>query len=208
MELAKDKKAITDRFFLTGGTALSEFYLHHRLSEDLDFFSTLDVSTQDIDPIIVGYINQYKGATFTRTQYFGLYRYQIQFSDGDTLKMDFNHFYFDQINHGTKYGNLEIASLWDITVDKTYLILGSNPRSRDYIDLYYAIQEQGCDLDQLRRAMNEKYEFETDDLSVIQQFSRVKDIVDLPRMLVPFDRKKMEEYFLGEVKKMENRIFE
>lgn len=27
-------------FFLTGGTALSVFYLHHRSSEDIDFFST------------------------------------------------------------------------------------------------------------------------------------------------------------------------
>ncbi|MFH1233514.1 MAG: nucleotidyl transferase AbiEii/AbiGii toxin family protein [Patescibacteria group bacterium] len=25
-------------FYLTGGTALAEFYLHHRLSEDLIFF--------------------------------------------------------------------------------------------------------------------------------------------------------------------------
>ena len=29
-------------FYLTGGTALSIFYLHHRLSEDLDFFSEED----------------------------------------------------------------------------------------------------------------------------------------------------------------------
>jgi predicted nucleotidyltransferase component of viral defense system len=27
-------------FFMTGGTTLSVFYLHHRTSEDLDFFST------------------------------------------------------------------------------------------------------------------------------------------------------------------------
>jgi len=26
-------------FYLTGGTALSRFYLHHRFSEDLDFFA-------------------------------------------------------------------------------------------------------------------------------------------------------------------------
>lgn len=30
---------ICKNFFLTGGTALSVFYLHHRTSEDLDFFS-------------------------------------------------------------------------------------------------------------------------------------------------------------------------
>jgi len=30
---------IEKKFFLTGGTALSVFYLHHRLSDDLDFFT-------------------------------------------------------------------------------------------------------------------------------------------------------------------------
>ena len=28
-----------DAFYLTGGTALSRFYFHHRLSEDLDLFT-------------------------------------------------------------------------------------------------------------------------------------------------------------------------
>ena len=37
-ELAKKDLWLTKNFFLGGGTALSEFYLHHRLSEDLDFF--------------------------------------------------------------------------------------------------------------------------------------------------------------------------
>jgi len=32
-------RLISDDFFLTGGTALSVFYLHHRASEDLDFFT-------------------------------------------------------------------------------------------------------------------------------------------------------------------------
>lgn len=31
---------IAEKFFITGGTALSVFYLHHRASEDIDFFST------------------------------------------------------------------------------------------------------------------------------------------------------------------------
>lgn len=41
---------IEECFFLTGGTALSIFYLHHRLSEDLDFFTldTLDLSEIDL----------------------------------------------------------------------------------------------------------------------------------------------------------------
>lgn len=31
-------------FFLTGGTALAAFYLHHRLSEDLDLFTLDDLA--------------------------------------------------------------------------------------------------------------------------------------------------------------------
>jgi hypothetical protein len=31
---------ISENFFATGGTTLSVFYLHHRLSEDLDLFSS------------------------------------------------------------------------------------------------------------------------------------------------------------------------
>ena len=33
------RSEFTRDFFLTGGTALAECYLHHRFSEDLDFFT-------------------------------------------------------------------------------------------------------------------------------------------------------------------------
>ena len=36
---------VKKHFYLTGGTALSEYYLHHRLSEDLDFFSEQEIDT-------------------------------------------------------------------------------------------------------------------------------------------------------------------
>jgi len=39
LELVKVESEITKRFYLTGGTALSEFYLKHRLSEDIDLFT-------------------------------------------------------------------------------------------------------------------------------------------------------------------------
>jgi len=32
-------RLIAENFFITGGTTLSVFYLHHRVSEDIDFFS-------------------------------------------------------------------------------------------------------------------------------------------------------------------------
>jgi len=40
---------IEELFFLTGGSALSVFYLHHRVSEDLDFFTLHSLDISEID---------------------------------------------------------------------------------------------------------------------------------------------------------------
>jgi predicted nucleotidyltransferase component of viral defense system len=40
---------LKDDFFLTGGTALSVFYLHHRRSNDLDFFTLKPIDLSEID---------------------------------------------------------------------------------------------------------------------------------------------------------------
>lgn len=47
LEITSDEKYFNERFYLAGGTALAEFYLKHRISEDLDFFS----EKQEVDPI-------------------------------------------------------------------------------------------------------------------------------------------------------------
>ena len=38
---------LNKQFYFTGGTALSAIYLHHRESEDLDFFSESDFDNGD-----------------------------------------------------------------------------------------------------------------------------------------------------------------
>lgn len=49
LELTSKDKQITSRFYLTGGTALSEFYLKHRLSYDIDLFT----EKQEVDQRLV-----------------------------------------------------------------------------------------------------------------------------------------------------------
>jgi len=39
---------IGNHFFLTGGTCLSVFYLHHRVSEDLDLFTRRPIPLSEI----------------------------------------------------------------------------------------------------------------------------------------------------------------
>ena len=46
LELISREDYFTKKFYLAGGTALAEFYLQHRLSEDLDFFT----EKQEVNP--------------------------------------------------------------------------------------------------------------------------------------------------------------
>ncbi|HVO83683.1 MAG TPA: nucleotidyl transferase AbiEii/AbiGii toxin family protein [Syntrophobacteria bacterium] len=47
-----DIEVIAREFFITGGTTLSVFYLHHRTSDDLDFFSLEFSDLRSIDIIL------------------------------------------------------------------------------------------------------------------------------------------------------------
>lgn len=48
LNLISQQEDIKSNFYLSGGTALSEYYLYHRLSEDLDFFSFDEINPLDI----------------------------------------------------------------------------------------------------------------------------------------------------------------
>lgn len=49
LEFIGKEKNLVQNFYLSGGTPLAAFYLHHRYSEDLDFFSE-----QEIDMLALG----------------------------------------------------------------------------------------------------------------------------------------------------------
>src|SRR3989338_11534891 len=51
LKLLAGEEAISGNFYLSGGTALAEFYLHHRFSEDLDFFSEKEFSPEAISAV-------------------------------------------------------------------------------------------------------------------------------------------------------------
>ncbi|MDI6883230.1 MAG: nucleotidyl transferase AbiEii/AbiGii toxin family protein [Patescibacteria group bacterium] len=55
LELISKEEYFIQRFYLAGGTALAEFYLKHRISEDLDFFT----EEKEVNPIPVTKLTDY-----------------------------------------------------------------------------------------------------------------------------------------------------
>lgn len=193
-------------YTFTGGTALSEVYLQHRLSEDLDFFTRSPVMDHKISAFIdkakatIGY------TSYEKRVYSGLFMYTLTFPDGDRLKLDFNEYDFPPVERGTKLSKLDVDSIFDIAVNKLEAIL-SRAKSRDFVDLYLAMPVIGCDFDQVRMRLANKFSGIRDDEEIIRHLVKVVDFIDYPTMLVPFDRQNMIDFFLAEAKKLEHKIF-
>jgi len=149
LELVQKEQGITKRFYFTGGTALSEFYLKHRISHDIDLFTDKEeVNQQAVEAFLKKISPKLSIAHIKRSQFLGLFSYTLSFDDKQELKVDFNYYPFPRIQKGAKYKNLEVDSVYDIAVNKIHTLF-VKPRSRDYLDIYFIMKKYAYSLDRL-----------------------------------------------------------
>lgn len=212
LELVQAQASINKKFYLTGGTALSEFYLKHRLSHDLDFFSEKEVKPEAIEAFLKGISLKLRIDKVIKERFLGLYTYKLQYRDGEFLKVDFNYYPFPRIEKGVYFGKLEVSSIYDIGVNKLHTI-GMKPRARDYVDLYFIFNNTeytpGKYLERMRIDSQAKFDWPLEPKNLVAAFLRVKDLKkgEFPKMLVSFDRKEMEKFFVNLAKSLEKEIF-
>lgn len=206
MEQAAKNEEITQWYYLTGGTALTEFYLHHRLSEDLDFFTTSEVNNEKINEFIENLKASARIKYYVTKKISGLYQYTLFYSDGDIVKADFNEYDYPQVEQGVKFGKLRIDSMYDIAINKLESMC-HRTKARDYVDLYSLISQDIFSMEQLMQRIPEKFGNRWTVPQYIRAFLAVQEAVDYPTMLVPFNKDDMINFYLSEAKKLEPKIF-
>lgn len=203
LEMVSDDEEITQWFYMTGGTALAEFYLHHRLSEDIDLFSFSQVNERYIDNFLDKITSRLKIKNIAKDHIMGLYTYKILYEDGETLKVDFNEYEFEQVETSDiKYGNLVIDSFYDIAINKLYTICGRF-KNRDFIDLYFILKKDEFSIDQLIARTLDKFNSKIDYFYLSSRLLQVVDLPQIhPKMFIPFSFTEMIEYFKKEAKRL------
>jgi len=123
-------------FFLTGGTALSAFYLRHRYSEDLDLF-TLDGAAFDRVSLYVADTAAKLHAEAVSLQTAPLFhRYRIT-RDADSVIVDLVKEVVPQVSQKkNSFDGIVVDTLADITANKVCTVI-SRIEIKDYIDLYF-----------------------------------------------------------------------
>ena len=204
--LLSNQTSITDFFYLTGGTALAEFYLRHRYSEDLDFFSETEIEPQAVFTMlktikkVAGYSEVEYQQTFKRNLFFLHYPEEV-------IKTEFTLFPFPKIEVGSRIGGLSVDSLRDIAVNKLFTIY-QKPRSRDFIDLYLILKEKGWTIADLIKLAKIKFDTHLDLVQLGSRLLQVHVVKDYPRMVIQIEPEEWQEYFLKEAKKFEKGILE
>lgn len=205
LELVSKNPLFVKNFYLTGGTALSEFYLHHRMSEDLDFFSEKAFDLPQVQILVNQIALKLKITDIKYRNQFGLHVFFLHRAK-EILKVDFNNYPFTQLEQQNLYNKkLRIDSLRDIAVNKLQTI-ATQPRSRDFIDLYFILNEKGWMIEELRKEARNKFDWYVDEIQLGSRFLMVRELKDYPKMIVPFNYKEMEKFWLKEASDLKSKL--
>ncbi|NCN03529.1 MAG: nucleotidyl transferase AbiEii/AbiGii toxin family protein [Candidatus Pacebacteria bacterium] len=198
---------LAHHFYFGGGTALSHYYLQHRFSEDLDFFSQEEFDPQIITVTLkrlqkkLGYKSFDYQSSFNRNLYF------LRFKDDYILKLEFTYYPFQQVEQPKKIDGILVDSVIDIATNKLFTIL-QKPRGRDYFDLYHIIQKYNFNIEDLRMKAKLKFDWHVDPLQLASRLFEIDNHLDDPIINKNLNRKTISKFFKTEAKKMKGEILE
>lgn len=200
LKLIGSEPDLAGQFYLSGGTALAAFYLKHRYSEDLDFFSEVEFDTT----ALTAFWQKHKaGLGFEEIDYQQSFNRNLFFLhfENEILKTEFTYYPFKRLEMGESQFGVATDSLRDIAVNKLFSIY-QRTAARDYIDLYCIVQDRGWTIDELKKAARLKFDYHIDPLQLSTQFSKAAEAPDLPRMIKSLEVGAWQNFFKAEAKKL------
>lgn len=129
---------------LVGGTALS-LQIGHRVSEDLDLFSTEHIDSMRIQSLLIEKYNFIPSVIEDGTL--------IGFVGG--VKIDIIYHPFPWLEDAIEEDGMRIASMTDIAAMKMHVIINSGKRPKDFVDMAFLSMQYSYN--QLKRLLLNRY---------------------------------------------------
>ena len=193
---------LKDAFRFTGGTALSAFFLEHRLSEDLDFFSTEKISIH----MCQQFLNRLRFAdVLSATKKFDRNIFILRNKDGSTLKVEFTYYPLHNIEDLWDLDGLQVDSFLDLIVNKLCAI-ADRVEAKDYLDVYFALQKSDHSMEELIRLAERKCEikgiYHILKSRLLQIPEGVDSLIPPKAGLVPVEPDAIRDFFERSVREM------
>jgi len=131
-------------FYLTGGSALGEFYLGHRVSQDLDLFTTRLNAFDSADVVVRNVALEFALEVSVLRSGTGFRRYLLTRGE-EQLVLDVVHETVEQLDQEKPViEGLRVDTVREITANKLCAVVGRS-ELKDLIDLYF-IEKTGVNL--------------------------------------------------------------
>lgn len=192
--------AVGRHFFLTGGTALSAFYLHHRLSEDLDLFTEAPNTVPLVLPVLQQMAKDLKTPLRISREFPTFIEAFFGPHHGEMIKMDFaqdSPFRLKGLEE-TSVG-IRIDNSTDIACNKLSALYG-RAEAKDFIDVFFIAQKLFSFDELLAHAKHKHGGLENYWLAIAMQ--RVERVRLWPTMLLPCNFTEVSAFFLQKAREL------
>lgn len=181
-------------FNLTGGTALSRFYLFHRESIDLDLFT----HDQNLDFAAVSATVQAIGKKLNLSVYQqvtteAFLQFIFLAPDKTTLKTDFVKDISVRFGEIETKGKIRLDSLENIAVNKVLAVFGRTD-AKDFIDLYFLLKNKGFILEDLIEKAKKK-DLGLSEFYLANSVAAIENVTQWPQVLLPLDKNKLMKFY-------------
>ncbi len=191
LEILK-KAGLLDNFYLAGGTGLA-LQLEHRLSVDLDFFTSQEINTKFL-------IQKIKN----------LGKFSVEKETGDSLicrfkgtKISFLRYEYPLLFRLAKIEGIKIADSRDIGCMKISAI-SSRGTKKDFIDLF-VLGQKTISLKKLLDLFKKKYKsVDYNIMHILKSLSYFDDAENnpMPKMIIAVSWKEIKNFFKKEIKQI------
>ena len=202
-----------ESFALAGGTALSEYYLGHRLSEDLDIVSFEADAVPLLGERVMGDLpTLLPGATVSRSRRYPTFQGFLVARSGGTLKVDIGVAAAPRLGDFGRVEGVNVLGALDLFVDKLHALY-SRRAPRDAVDVWAMVTILNQDIADLEPLLFAKDQgMLVDRLGWVDAFlapTQAEEIVPpgLRSMIrVPLDEGTLRSFLLHEAESVTRRI--
>ncbi len=187
-----EKSEAIQRAYLAGGTALA-LQLGHRLSYDLDFFTSTEFDEQKLLPEIEK-ISDFKLENISWRTILGTFR---------GVRFSIFYYKYPLLCAPKKFGKINVSDVRDIAAMKIAAI-ASRGAKRDFVDLCFICQE-ALSLKEILRLYDKKFQnLVATKLHIMKSMTYFDDAEpeEMPQMLKKAEWPEIKKYFEREVKKL------
>ncbi len=190
------KSPLKDKFYWTGGTLLSFYYLHHRRSEDIDLFTNEKFDFEEVNSFAESLTEPLHLKNIESNKIYN--RWEFFLKNKEKLKIEFVLYDHKRLKPTKKWRNMQIDSLEDMATNKTMALIGRND-PKDLVDMYFILSKNKFRIQTLLKWVDKKFGVEISQSTFWSE--ALKTFKDLDKMK-PFllGNKKEKEVLIEKIK--------